>query len=777
MLLSVRAPTWLRWRPGTILGGRLGGHPHVGPPHGGPLLAAVVLAVGITATLLVVAGLRSNEHAAAERVMDQRAAVATNAVRVEAGRYLDLLRTVAAGIGVDDALTSADFEAATAPLADAGLRGATSVVFAVPVSPNVVGRTQQLWRDRGATGLVLTPRGHPPEHLFSVLSRPLQESALTGIDISASTEAAAALAEARRTGAPTVSDSYVLLRDRGLPASRQQLSFAFAAPVYGPAPSGGDRPAFRGWVVMGLHGGTFLEGVLPAASQGLLAVELYATHDRGEQVRVAAAAARGTVDLRRPTSVRVANRQWTLVAGADGDQLPGAHSGLPDTVLLGGAGFSAVLAWLVLVLATGRSRAQRQVLVATAELRAAEEESRRQAGLVGAVMDSLGDGVGVVDAAGRFLLTNPAGRRLLGDTDHVNGPDRWQELYGLFKPDGRTPFPTDELPVVRALRGEVADGVELVIRNRQRPEGILVSVDGRPLDPGAGQHGAVAVFRDITELRRYETDLTLFAGVVAHDLKAPLAIVRGHCENAADVLNGAPRTPAVDEAHAALGRITATVDRMADLIDTLLAYTTSRDAPLRLQTVPLTPLVAEVVAGRTGHRRPDDGPAPDIYVGPLPAVNADPAMLHHVVDNLIGNALKYVRPGHGARVDVTAAAALPGWIRVEIADRGIGIPDREKTDIFESFHRADAAAGYAGTGLGLAICRRIIERHDGTIGVADNPGGGTRFHFTLPLATAGAVEPPQVRLAGAGSAPRVGAAHDLPVPDDAVPAGTGSARG
>ncbi len=355
------------------------------------------------------------------------------------------------------------------------------------------------------------------------------------------------------------------------------------------------------------------------------------------------------------------------------------------------------------------------------------------AGLLGAIMASLGDGVGVVDAEGAFLLHNPAAKALFG-VDDIAGPENWQGHYGLFRPDGRTPFPVEEMPFVRALRGESSDDVEMVVRNAARPDGILVSVDGRPLDASAGQPGAVAVFRDITELRRYETDLAVFAGVVAHDLKAPLAVIRGHCETAGEDLAAAPDSPAVAEARAALGRIVRAVDRMAALIDTLLAYTTARDAPLRRRPVALDDLVEDVVQGRTGHLRPDAGPAPDVYVGPLPEVDADPAMLRHVLDNLIGNALKYVPPGRAARIDITAEPGAPGWTRVEVADRGIGIPDDDKASIFETFHRARTAAGYAGTGLGLAICRRIVERHGGIIGVTDNPGGGTRFHFTLPLA-------------------------------------------
>jgi signal transduction histidine kinase len=385
--------------------------------------------------------------------------------------------------------------------------------------------------------------------------------------------------------------------------------------------------------------------------------------------------------------------------------------------------------------AAGRARARARVLEATAELREAEAESRRQAGLLGAVMTSLGDGVAAVDENGGFLLHNPASRQLVGVDDDVTGPEQWQAHYGLFRPDGQTPFPVEELPLIRALRGESSDGVEVLIRNPERPEGVLISASGRPLDPSAGQRGAVTISHDITELRRYETDLALFAGVVAHDLKAPLTVVRGHCELAVEVLDrdAGQSTPA--EARQALVRITRAVDRMSSMIDTLLAYTTARDAPLCARTVDLAVLAAEVVADRTAHLPAGD--RPDVWLGPLPPVHADPAMVRHVLENLLGNALKYVRPGTPARVEITGGPAPAGFARIEVADRGIGIPDAEKASVFERFHRAHAGAGYGGTGLGLAICKRIVERHGGEVGLADNPGGGTRFSFTLPAAAGG----------------------------------------
>jgi signal transduction histidine kinase len=724
----------------------------------GPLLATLVLLIGLASAWLAATGVRDGARDAARRAMDQRTAVARDAVVTETARYLDLLRTAAAGAGTPGHLTAAGFRAATLPFTRARLTGVTSVAFVVPAASAEVADVQRAWRAAGATGLTLMPQPAARDHYFTVFSRPLNgnPTRVPGVDLAGSPEAVAALAESRRTGMPTVSDAYVLLVDRTLPQARQTFSFVLSAAVFGVRADGGGQGDFRGWLLMGLRGQELLSSVLGTTGQGLLDGELQVTNADGRRLTVAGYTARGSRDVSRSATFPVGNRHWTLTTGADSSRLPGGASPLPDIVLYGGVAGSALLAGLVWVLGTGRARAQARVEVATAELREAEAEARRQAGLLGAIMASIGDGVGVIDSEGRFLLHNPAAKQLLGISDDIDGPGGWQEHYGLYRPDGTTPFPPEEMPLVRGLHGESVNGVEMVVRNARRPDGLLISVDGRPLDPSAGQNGAVAVFHDITELRRYERDLSVFAGVVAHDLKAPLAVIRGHCEMAGEVLGDLSGSPAADEAIDALRRITGAVDRMAALIDTLLAYTTARDAPLRLRDLPLGPLVADVVAERTGHLRAGVDPIPDIYVGPLPVAVADPAMLRHVIDNLIGNALKYVQPGRHPRVDVTAGPAPEGRVRLDVADRGIGIPDEDKPRIFDSFHRAHTEAGYAGTGLGLAICQRIVERHGGSVAVADNPGGGTRFEVTLPAGQAAAsrpVSPPAPAPADAAHSP------------------------
>lgn len=196
---------------------------------------------------------------------------------------------------------------------------------------------------------------------------------------------------------------------------------------------------------------------------------------------------------------------------------------------------------------------------------------------------------------------------------------------------------------------------------------------------------------------------------------------------------------------------------MRRLVDDLLAYATARDGHLNLEPVDLADLVTDVITERTAHLRATTaGPAlfPDIYAGPLPVVQADRAMTRQLLDNLIGNAIKYTLPGQPAHIDISAHRRHTdhdGWARVEIADRGIGIPVADQPHVFTSFHRTT----YTGTGLGLAVCHRVIDRHGGHIGITDNPGGGTRIWFTLPATSPN----PQPRPSPQADGPFIAAAR------------------
>jgi PAS domain S-box-containing protein len=384
-------------------------------------------------------------------------------------------------------------------------------------------------------------------------------------------------------------------------------------------------------------------------------------------------------------------------------------------------------------------------------MRAAHDALQAQQEYLAQVLDAIDVTVITCDTSGAIVHANRTARQGLpegADADHIATATL---RAGLTHPNG-TLIAEDDTPLVRALRGEHVDGMEAEITLPDGSRKALL-LNARPLTGTTGELiGAVAASYNVTALRDREADLAAFAGVAAHDLKAPLAGVAGFAEILDDELTD---TDAGGQARPMLGRIIGGVDRMRRLIDDLLAYATARDAALDRQPVDLGEMVAEVITERTAHLRlntRDGQPAlfPDIYTGPLPTVLADPAMIRQLLDNLIGNALKYTMPGQPARLDISAHQR-PGDTdhRIVIADRGIGIPDAEKPHVFASFRRAGNHGDRPGTGLGLAICQRIVDRHGGSIAAADNPGGGTRIHLTLPATTEQPVTPPAPQLAPA----------------------------
>ncbi|GAA3958399.1 hypothetical protein Aau02nite_07480 [Amorphoplanes auranticolor] len=227
------------------------------------------------------------------------------------------------------------------------------------------------------------------------------------------------------------------------------------------------------------------------------------------------------------------------------------------------------------------------------------------------------------------------------------------------------------------------------------------------------------------QLRRREEELVGFAGVVAHDLRSPLARITGY----ADFLRE-EAAPRLDPEHRDfLERLYGGAQRMQSLIDDLLNYATAENQTLRRTEVDLNRLVADVIRDRVGGTGAQQSA---IVVGPLPSVDGDPVLLRQVVDNLVGNALKYTPAGQQPCIEIAGTPQDAGGWCIEVADRGIGIPAAQRASVFDPFIRADGSQHYHGTGLGLAIVHRIIERHGGTVGVAENPGGGSRFWFTVP---------------------------------------------
>ncbi|GAA0472101.1 hypothetical protein Ade02nite_51710 [Paractinoplanes deccanensis] len=226
----------------------------------------------------------------------------------------------------------------------------------------------------------------------------------------------------------------------------------------------------------------------------------------------------------------------------------------------------------------------------------------------------------------------------------------------------------------------------------------------------------------IAELRRSNTELEQFAGVVSHDLAAPLSVISGYLELLAEEAGDADPQSAkwIASASRAAGR-------MQRLITSLLSYARAGNAPCRPEPVALGELVDLAL---TDLRGTVDG-ATVVVQDDLPVIEGDPVLVRQLLQNLIGNALKYRSAERPCRVEITAEPAPDGRRRVRVADNGPGIPQEQRARVFEMFAQVDPAAG-SGHGVGLSTCQRIVDRHHGEIHAEQTPGGGTTISFTLP---------------------------------------------
>ena len=229
--------------------------------------------------------------------------------------------------------------------------------------------------------------------------------------------------------------------------------------------------------------------------------------------------------------------------------------------------------------------------------------------------------------------------------------------------------------------------------------------------------GLVNFLTDVTAERRMEDDLRRYADVVAHDLSQPIA---GIALLVRMLERRAEEPPSAD----VLRRLRDSTERARDLIDGVLVY--AQAGELSTERVSLGGLMSEV----SEDLRPSlEEAGATLEVGELPDVDGDRRQLRRVLQNLVGNAVKF-RSDAPLRVEVSALRDSQEWV-VTVRDNGLGVDPDQTTRIFGMFSRASTATD--GAGIGLAVCRRIVEAHGGRIWVEAAAGGGSAFRFTMPL--------------------------------------------
>jgi PAS domain S-box-containing protein len=366
---------------------------------------------------------------------------------------------------------------------------------------------------------------------------------------------------------------------------------------------------------------------------------------------------------------------------------------------------------------------QAAIAVRNAELYQQVSEER---GALSAIIENSADGVMILDAGGRVQVFN---RALV----HMTG---WVEADALGRP----------AVDVLSLRDRQGAGVPLPQTSQRRTsaaearayvEGDVVRRGGPPVTVGVtatpfySEDGdlvrVILNIVDITRFRQAEELKSTFVSVVSHELKTPVALIKGYAE-----------TLGREDAHwdratvqESLTVIAEEADHLTHLIDNLLEASRIQAGGLKLQPTDVhLARLAEKVADAfrlqtTVHHFELD------FGADFPTVWGDPERLGEVLSNLVGNAVKYSPQGGtiwvGGRAD-------QGGVTVYVADQGIGISPEEHERIFDRFHRVESSLHRRteGTGLGLYLVKAVVEAHGGRVWVESMPGRGSIFMFTLP---------------------------------------------
>ncbi len=350
------------------------------------------------------------------------------------------------------------------------------------------------------------------------------------------------------------------------------------------------------------------------------------------------------------------------------------------------------------------------------------------------ILATINDAVVVSDLSFRITSWNHGAERLYG----------WKEeevLGKLAKDVLRSELTEEGRAAIYQCIAEGKPAVTELVQYTRDDRRLIVSGNTIPLrDPHKEIIGYVAVNQDITERKRAETelqgyaarlersnqDLQDFAHIASHDLQEPLRKVRSFGSLLVEKAKSRLNEQELDY----LDRMLSASERMRRMIEDLLAYSrvTTQAQPHR--QVDLAQVVVEVLSDLEVRIEQSQG---KVEVDSLPTIEADALQMRQLFQNLIGNALKFHKVDVAPIVKVKSKAVPGNRVEITIEDNGIGFSMEYADTIFQPFRRLQGRSEYEGSGIGLSICRKIIERHNGTIAVQSSSGEGSIFTLTLPL--------------------------------------------
>jgi PAS domain S-box-containing protein len=602
---------------------------------------------------------------------------------------------------------------------------------------------QRMMRDGGEGMLSVWPHGVRERYAPVLYMEPLTHAnaASIGYDLYSDPLRRAAMDEARDSGQPRLSGRVRVPGEPGGAGAKPAL--VLFLPVY----RAGDRPAtvearresLQGWVYAPFHVDDMIDEALRKTPQRLRlrivdASEGAAAHDILHEDPP------GPADItafRATNSLEAYGRKWRLdFESKPRAALAGRLRNLRGT-LVAGVLASLLLYGIALVLATTRSRADRLAERMTESYRRSEQRFR-------SAMEYSAIGQALLDRQGHIVDANPALARILGRSH--------EQIVGTAF-DGHFIDYTGEDAMRRGQQALLGPGVYRSTRTLLAEGGGLrqVQMTFAPVPGEIGQDVVRLVqVEDVTDRLRAEAqvlalnrnlearvaartreltianqDLESFAYSVSHDLRAPLRAIDGFSRLLAERYGEGLDAEGRDY----LARVRNATARMGSLIEALLKMARLGRGGIKPVPLDLGRMAAEIVAELGANE-----PAREMDVSIAPGLRAvgDASLVRNLLQNLLGNAWKFTRDRHPARIEVGREPGGAFYVR----DNGAGFPAEYADKLFRPFQRLHSQEQFGGDGVGLASVRRIVERHGGTIRADGAVGEGATFAFTLPESAA-----------------------------------------
>jgi len=353
---------------------------------------------------------------------------------------------------------------------------------------------------------------------------------------------------------------------------------------------------------------------------------------------------------------------------------------------------------------------RREVKRSTASLEERARLTEAERSRYEAILSTIQDGVIVLDEQYRVLFLNPAARDMFQVTEK--------------DPTGRALLDVIPHPDMRALLGRAASQ-PLKYHEINLDNGQVLNAQFTPI-PGIG---AAVTMQDISYLKELDRIKNDFVHTVSHDLRSPLTALLGYAELIERI------GPLTDQQHEFLRRLQASVHHITSLVNDLLDLgRLEAGYDLRRETVWVNSVLKYTLDLFEEQARGKNITLTCVQAPEVPPLRANPIRIRQLLDNLVGNAIKYTPPGGTVHVSL---AARDDQIIIEVRDSGPGIPRNEQNRIFEKFYRAsNVPDGSPGTGLGLAIVKSILDSYQGRIWVESTPGEGAAFFVVLPAVEA-----------------------------------------